>query len=143
MHNLDELAWNSDGLLSIEELKALGNEIAGTEEWIVDGYFGWTASLAEAADVIVLVQVPLRTALWRIFWRHLKADLRRDNRHPGWINLFRFMRVVRRQYLSIALPDAEHEAAVSQRAIEHALQAWRQKVLVNPSVAGVIDAGRP
>ena len=80
-----------------------------TPQWIVDGYFGWTASLAQTADVIVLVQVLLRTALWRIFWRHLIADLRRDNPHPGWITLFRFMRVVRSQYRSNALPEAEHE----------------------------------
>ncbi len=139
LHDFDDLVWSSNGLASIEDRLSLGEEIARKEKWIVDGYIGWTAPIVEAADVIVVMQVPARTALWRIFWRHFMADLRRNNRHPGWRRLCRFMSTVAQQYRSKALPENEREPYISQLAIECTLKPHKAKVLINPTVAQVLN----
>ncbi|MBP38879.1 MAG: hypothetical protein QF676_04200 [Dehalococcoidia bacterium] len=46
------------------------------------------------------MDISLKFALWGVFWRHVKAAPRRNNRHPGWRLLFRIMRIIRRSYRS-------------------------------------------
>tara|TARA_Y100000031_G_scaffold142919_1_gene172898 strand:+ start:193 stop:390 length:198 start_codon:yes stop_codon:yes gene_type:complete len=47
--------------------------------------------------------------LWRVFWRHVKAEFRRDNRHPGWRKLFRFMRIIRAAHRSSETGDIDDD----------------------------------
>lgn len=95
---LDSVMWNLDGdgkAASMESRRESINEIISSPRWVVEGsYVGPANEIWRAADLIIFVEVSLRIALWRIFWRHVRAELRRNNRHKGWRNLLRFMKVV-------------------------------------------------
>lgn len=79
--------------------------IAVEPAWVTEGiYLGWTAPLFSAADVIVWLDIPWHTAGWRIFTRHVKAELKGNNPHSGWRKLYRFMRWCRRYYTNPVLP---------------------------------------
>jgi hypothetical protein len=59
------------------------------ERWVTEGvYMTWAKPLFDHADMIVWMDVPGRVALFRIVARHLKAELARNNRFPGWRRLF-------------------------------------------------------
>lgn len=61
--------------------------------WVTEGVFlGWTGALFEAADCIVWLDLPWRLAAWRILTRHVRAELRGNNKHSGWLKLYRFLR---------------------------------------------------
>jgi hypothetical protein len=67
--------------------------IAAEPAWVSEGaYLGWATPLFDAAGLIVCMDVPWRVASYRILMRHLKADLSRSNRFPGWRRLYRFWR---------------------------------------------------
>lgn len=55
-----------------------------SNNWIAEGmYHGWTDRLIYGADVVVWLDPAWPVAVWRAFYRHLRAELRRDNRFPG------------------------------------------------------------
>ena len=73
--------------------------IAAQPGWVTEGVFlGWTHALFETADEIVWLDLPWRLVGWRIFLRHVKAELRGNNRHSGWRKLFHFMQWARAYY---------------------------------------------
>lgn len=75
--------------------------IAALPGWVVDcWYCGWTAPLLDHADLIVWLDLPWRIAARRIILRHVKAELLRNNPHPGWRNLWRFLRAERARYVA-------------------------------------------
>ncbi|MGH2367465.1 MAG: hypothetical protein ACRDI2_04640, partial [Chloroflexota bacterium] len=74
------------------------------------GYPSWVEEIAEGADLIVWLDVPFRTAAWRIVKRHVLADLRGNNRHRGYRKLFRFLRGVRDWY---GRPDTEYRRSLA------------------------------
>jgi adenylate kinase family enzyme len=69
------------------------------EAWVSDGAFIGVSKVAfERADLVVWMDAPGRVALFRIVARHVKAELRRDNRFPGWRRLGLFWRWSARFY---------------------------------------------
>jgi len=67
--------------------------------WVSDGSFIGVSKVAfERADLVVWMDAPRRTALYRIVARHVKAELRRNNRFPGWKRLYLFWRWSARFY---------------------------------------------
>jgi|GEM_PF-1989032 len=84
-----------------EELVA---EYTGRDAWVIEGAEPpFLEAFAEASDLIVWCDVSFTRAAARMIRRHLLAELRRDNRYPGWGRLYRFLRSVRRRY--VAEPD--------------------------------------
>lgn len=88
-HDLDRVAWAtlaSEGVLrSDEELAGEVESILASPGWIADGmYHGWTDRLIFGADIVIWLDPPWPVAVWRVFYWHLRAELRRDNRFPGW-----------------------------------------------------------
>ena len=80
-------------------------QIAAQPGWVTEGVFlGWTHALFETADEIVWLDLPWRLVGWRIFLRHVKAELRGNNRHSGWRKLFHFMLWARAYYTRSAAP---------------------------------------
>lgn len=138
-HELDFIAWDGDGSLRPYETRletAAG--LADRDGWVVEGiYLKWTAPLMERAHVIVWMDVPMRVALWRVFWRHVRAELRRDNQFPGWLRLARFMKMVSDQYRNrsdvFELPDV----SVGPENIQRELATYESKV-VKGSGSGVV-----
>ncbi len=102
-HDLDRVAWTT---LAPEGVSRSGEELAAEVEsimsgpgWIAEGmYHGWTDRLIYGADDVVWLDPPWPIAVWRVFYRHLRAELRRDNRFPGWRRLIRFEWRTRRWY---------------------------------------------
>ena len=74
-------------------------EFAAGHTWVSDATsITWAAPLFERADAVVWLDTPRSVALRRVFTRHVRAELRRDNRFPGWRRMYRFWRWSRRFY---------------------------------------------
>ena len=64
-----------------------------TEAWVSDGAFIGVSKVAfERAELVVWMDATWRIASYRIVSRHVKAELRRNNRFPGWRRLHDFWR---------------------------------------------------
>jgi adenylate kinase family enzyme len=112
--------------------------IAALPAWVVDcWYMGWTTPLLDRADLIVWLDLPWRIAALRIVLRHLKAELRRNNPHPGWRNLWHFLRSERARY--VAPPSSAKDVARDDGANNRAATAR----LLAPYGAKVVRCRRP
>ena len=61
--------------------------------WVCDGSFVGVSQVAlQRTDLIVWVDVSWRIASYRIVARHVKLELQRRNRFPGWKRLYQFWR---------------------------------------------------
>ena len=121
LFELDQLLWThevtGERIPEPERLKIVA-DIAAKPEWITDGvYVGWALELWRDADLVIFLDLPLRKMLWRVLWRHVKAELRRNNRHPGWVNLFRFLRYIVRTHRSPLVGDID---SYSEEGLTHA-----------------------
>jgi adenylate kinase family enzyme len=86
-----------EGLIAARERELAA--LAEHETWVGDGSFvGYEMPLFGAADLVVWMDAPRRVACYRIVARHVKAELRRNNRWPGWHKLYLFWRWSLRYY---------------------------------------------
>jgi adenylate kinase family enzyme len=82
-----------------EQMLANTRPLLQGDAWVSDGaYLGWAMPFFDAADLIVWMQAPWRVASYRIITRHIRADLARNNRFPGYRRLFAFWRWYRSFY---------------------------------------------
>ena len=91
LFELDQVLRDADD--DVERIRSENrvSGIAGQTTWVSDGvYFDWAQPLLERADMVVWLDVSWRVAAYRIIVRHLKADIRRNNRYPGWRKLMKF-----------------------------------------------------
>jgi adenylate kinase family enzyme len=103
--DLDLVAWDGDSerppSLRDQDLRAI-MEHSG---WVTEGiYLGWTEPLFREADLILWLDPSWPVAAWRVLLRHVKADLRGNNAHPGYRRLWRFLRICRRYYTETGTP---------------------------------------
>lgn len=106
--------------------------IAALPGWVTEGIFlWWIEELFQQADLVVWLDVPFRVAAWRIFLRHVKREVARNNPHPGWRNLAFFLRNVRGYYRFGAIPPraADDDAAVTRQTTMQILQTYGSKVV--------------
>jgi len=83
----------------LDELRSIARAFAEGEAWVSEASsLTWTEPLLDGADVVVWLDTPARVALRRVFMRHVRAELRRDNRFPGWKRMYRFWRWSQRFY---------------------------------------------
>jgi adenylate kinase family enzyme len=83
----------------LDELRSIAAAFAGSDAWVSEASsLTWTAPLLDGADVVVWLDTPRYVALRRVFMRHVRAELRRDNRFPGWRRMYRFWRWSHRFY---------------------------------------------
>jgi adenylate kinase family enzyme len=111
-----------------EEVKA----IAAGETWITDGaYVTWLGPLFESADLIVWLDMPWRLAAYRIVARHVKAEVARNNRFPGWRRMLRFWLFSRRYYANTN-PDGPNEYGNprTKRTLAGSLEAYRDRLTI-------------
>jgi hypothetical protein len=84
--------------------KSLVAEYVARDAWVIEGAEPpFLDAFAEISDLIVWCDVPFAVAASRMIRRHVLADLRRDNRYPGYRRLYGFLRSVRGRY--VAEPD--------------------------------------
>ena len=115
--------------------------IAAQPAWVTEGGFIlWIDELLRMADTIVLLDLPWRIRRWRVIMRHIKADLAHNNRHAGYLNLYRFY-MRSRTYESdptiytLQPPDIGDYS--SRATVEHYLQPYKSKVVHCRTVADV------
>lgn len=133
---LDPLMWTEEGTgvrAPEHERKQNISELAAKPEWVAEGvYVGWAQEVWDAADTVILIDISLRVMLWRVFWRHVKAELRRNNRHPGWFKLWKFMKFIRTSFQSEEIGDLDNgsDEILTQAKIRAKVQQHSHKALV-------------
>ncbi len=117
---------------SVEELAGIVPGIVKQSSWISEGAeWGWASPFVAAADIVVCLDVPWRVAGYRILARHVKAELARNNRHPGWLRLLRFWGWSRRYYRDRNQPRINSYGVPETRGFAmQLLQDHRQKLVV-------------
>ena len=115
--------------------------ITAQPAWVTEGIFlGWTGELFENADQIVWLDLPWRVVGWRIFMRHVLAEVRGNNPHSGWMKLYRFMQWCWTYYGGAALPqDVTPGGDISENraTTERYLTAFKDKLVRCGSAAEV------
>ena len=132
VHDLDWVGWGGTG--GLRPLAVLLPEvyiIAAEPEWITEGaMLGWTDPLFRAADLVIWLDVPWRVALWRMVLRHIRAELRGNNRHRGVGRLLRFLWYTRHYYTGSAPPGLipmDGDGQETRRETVHRLAAYPDK----------------
>jgi adenylate kinase family enzyme len=93
------------------------DQATAVEAWVCDGSFvGYSAPHFERAELIVWMDAPWRVASYRIVTRHAKAELRRNNRFPGWRRMVTFWRWSRRFYRDANPPGLNQWGTPATRA---------------------------
>lgn len=97
-HDLDWIVYDEAGERPEPEIVARIGEILREPGWVTEGAYHqtWLQPLLQAADRIVWLDPPLPVCVFRMLKRHAVAELRRDNAHPGWLRLVRFLRYTAR-----------------------------------------------
>lgn len=122
-HALDGLAYVDDrwSLRPAHERDAMVADIVDQPAFITEGGFlGWTDDLFAAADVIVWLDPPLRT----LVWRHIRRFRREPRRLPSllWFQIRSYRRPA-------GAGPAKEDPNQTRAGIESALRPWRHKVL--------------
>jgi hypothetical protein len=116
-------------------------QIALKPSWVAEGVFlGWTSELFVAASQIVWLDLPWRLVGWRIFMRHVKAELKGNNPHSGWLKLYRFMHWSRGYYTRAGDSQdgvPEGDVAETRALTAQYLAAFQHKVVHCTSPAEV------
>lgn len=117
---------------SIPQRQASIQQIIAQPAWVVEGSFlWWVEDLFASADVIVWLDLPWWVCWWRIVLRHIKADLARNNRHPGICNMLRFAAGVRPYYTNPVpvRPSAPDDDGANRAAVAQVLGAYKGKLV--------------
>ena len=144
-YDLDEVGYEGGfgAKRPLEARLADIERIIAQPSWITEGGFiWWIDDLLRAADTIVWLDMPWRIRRWRILTRHIKADLARNNRHPGYLNLYNFYIRSREYHRSTTLltldPDEGLANDSSNRVtVAHKLAPYQEKVVQCCSPADV------
>ena len=104
--------------------------LVAESDWVVEGAEPpFLDALAEVSDVVVWCDIPFGLAAFRMVRRHVVAELRRDNRFPGYRRLYRFIRSVRRRYRApIDLSD-EPWTKWTHAAVAAAIARYERKAI--------------
>jgi adenylate kinase family enzyme len=132
LHDLDGL------LLSAGEQPdpaTLAGEIASLvrlPEWVSEGvYFEWARPFLDHADAIVWLDVSSRVASYRVISRHVRLEMARKNRFPGWHRLYRFWRWTVRFYADTNEQTINRWGAPNARSVlEAQLSPYRDKLII-------------
>lgn len=97
-HDLDWTVYDASGERPEAAIVASIHEIRRETGWVTEGAYraAWLTPLLDDADAIVWLDYPfVRCAYW-IVKRHIRAEMARNNPHPGWRRLFSFLDYNRR-----------------------------------------------
>ena len=142
-YDLDEVGYEggAGAPRPLDVRLAMLERIAAQPAWVTEGgYILWIDALLRAADTIVLLDLPWRIRRWRVIMRHIKADLARNNRHAGYLNLCRFY-MRSRAYESnptiytLQPPDIGDYS--SRATVAYYLEPYKSKVVHCSTVADV------
>ena len=116
--------------------------IVAQPAWVSEGgYVWWVDELLREADAIVWLDLHWALCYWRIVLRHVRADLARNNPHPGFLNMLRFARGVRLYSLAETpcVPAAPDDDSANRAAVAQVLAPYTDKVVHCRRSADVAD----
>jgi hypothetical protein len=132
-YDLDRIGWRNHHKVPLPERLDAIETILSQPCWITEGVFlWWTGILFENADRIVWLDIPFRLAAWRIVKRHILASWRRENLHPGIINLIKFLDGVGRGYYcrpAVEPESPDDDFAITRDATAGILASYGEKVV--------------
>jgi len=107
-------------------------EFAAGDAWVSDATsITWAAPLFERAEAVVWLDTPRSVALRRVFMRHVRAELQRDNRFPGWRRMYRFWRWSGRFYWDTNPPGVNpFGTPMTRSTLGSMLEAYSEKLVV-------------
>ena len=132
-HFLDQIGWDATGKVPLDKRMAAIDAILAQPQWVTEGAFlWWTDPLLEQAGMIIWLDLPFPLNAYRMIKRHILADLRGNNPHAGYRNLFDFMTGVgRRHYMRTPLtPNApDDDFAITRAATQQILARYTAKLV--------------
>lgn len=132
-YDLDRVGWSVDGKVPLDQRLEKIARILENPCWITEGMFlWWIDPLLEAAYEIVWLDLPFPLTAWRMVKRHIRADLRGDNPHPGYKHLFEFVTgVAKRHYRRTPIEPAgpDDDFAVTRAATAQVLRDYNEKLV--------------
>jgi cytidylate kinase len=132
VHDLDALMLGAGDRFDRLSGDGMVAELTGLPEWVSDGvYFGWASPFLERADLVVWLDIPPHVALYRMVARHVRLEVTRRNRFPGWRRFYRFWRWAARYYAERNEPGIDHLGIPNTRStVETALAPYADKLVV-------------
>ena len=110
------------------------DEIRALDGWVTEGAYRdpWLRPLLDDTTAIVWLDPPLQTAMLRMVKRHVRAELARNNLHPGWIRLFRFLnynrRTARQQNAETLVRLSHYSSKVFRRRSSRDIAAFKARI---------------
>ena len=97
-HDLDWIVYSEAGERPIPEISRDLDSIIDQPSWVTEGAYraSWLQPVLDSADQIIWLDLDWRVCVWRIFKRHVAAELARTNQHRGWRRMLGFMNYTRR-----------------------------------------------
>ncbi len=136
--DLDPIVYDAEGERPAIEIARRIDEIRALDGWVTEGAYRdeWLRPLLDDADAIAWLDPPFAAAMWRIVKRHVVAELRRNNRHPGWRKLRRFLDYNRRTFRQQSRETRELIAAYGDKCVRVRRSSDANSFLVNlPSLS--------
>jgi adenylate kinase family enzyme len=144
LHDLDGLLLRAGDEPDPATLGGTISRLVRLPEWVSEGvYFDWARPFLDHADAIVWLDVASRVASYRVISRHVRLELARKNRFPGWRRLYRFWRWTVRFYADTNEQTINRWGAPNTRSVlEAQLSPYRDKLVICRTNADIEDACR-
>jgi hypothetical protein len=129
---LDNIGYQNGAKRSLEQRKTDLAQIVAQPAWVTEGAFlWWIEDLLRHAETIVLLDMHWSVCYWRVVMRHIKADLARNNNHPGFTKMLRFAKGIRPNYLEthFVLPSDLNDDSANRAAVAHVLASYSDKLI--------------
>lgn len=124
--DLDPIVYDAEGERPAIEIARRIDEIRALDGWVTEGAYRdeWLRPLLDDADAIAWLK------------RHVVTELRRNNRHPGWRKLRRFLDYNRRTFRQQSRETRELIAAYGDKCVRVRRSSDANSFLVNlPSLS--------
>ena len=131
---LDDIGYqNGNGAKrSLEQRKTDLAQIVAQPAWVTEGAFlWWIEDLLRHAETIVWLDLHWSVCYRRVVMRHIKADLARNNDHPGFAKMLRFAKGIRPNYLEakFAIPLDSNDDSANRAAVAQRLASYSDKLI--------------
>lgn len=131
-YELDDIGYESHAKRSLELRLKDVRQIVSQPAWVSEGGFiWWVDDLLRGADIIVWLDLHWILCYRRIVLRHIRADIARNNSHPGFLKMLRFAKGARPYHLNPipAIPSAADDDSSSRAAVAQVLGPYSHKTI--------------
>lgn len=134
MYELDTFGYRGGAgeRVPLHERLQLVASVASGPSWVTEGMFlWWIDELLKRADLIVWLDLPWRTATFRLMKRYMRDQLSGEDRHGGWIFKVRYLWAIRGDYFQGILEfprTLDDDYALSRPTTANHLLSFKTKV---------------